>query len=130
MKRTALRSKRLTPRRNEGRVVQERLHPKASAPPTPEQRAYHRWVRARGQCEGCGGIGVCHVHHLLSDAPGKVGRRDHFFVLSLCSGCHTNNTHSVHGLGSEAAFLAMFRIDLVAIAVARLKGWRDERGSP
>lgn len=129
MKRSPLRAKRPTPRRNEGRIVHARLKPKASAEPTAEQARYHAHLRATALCEGCGGRGH-HIHHLLASAPGKTGRRDHWFVVLLCAGCHNGRSDSVHLLGSEARFLEVHGVDLVAVAVLRLTEWQGLRTTP
>ncbi len=65
-------------------------------------------------------------------APGKVRRRDHRFIAPLC-GDHHQGDDGVHGLGSEAAFLARHGVDLVAWCVmawelrdaADAAFWRD-----
>ncbi len=108
-------------------MTHERSRPKASAPPTAEQARYHAWLRERGFCEACGIGHRLVIHHILARAPGKVGRRDHWFVVLICAGDHNERADSVHGLGSEAAFAEKFRIDLVAISVARLMEYRNER---
>lgn len=124
MRRSPLAPKRKTPRRNEGRITHDRMRPKASAPPTPEQERYHLWLRQRACCEGCPQPGRA-IHHLLARAPSKDGRRDHWFVVLLCAGCHNGRSDSVHGLGSEAKFLTKHGVDLVAVAVQRLAEWRE-----
>lgn len=127
MRRSPLNPKRTTPRRNEGRVKHSRMRPKASADPTAEQKRYHDWLRhgpvTRCEC-GCGRDGEC-LHHLLSTAPGKQGRRDHWFVVRLAHHCHNGASDSVHGLGSEALFRDRHGVDLVAVACQRLKEYRD-----
>ncbi len=129
MRRTGLRSKRATPRRNEGRVSHERMKPR-TVEPSAEQRRYHDWLRGDGHrermCEACGSRLDTVIHHILGAAPGKVGRRDHWYVVLICAPCHNGRTDSVHGLGSEAKFLDRVLIDLVAISVARLKEYRNE----
>ncbi len=124
--RTPLRAKRSTPRRNEGRIAHQRMKPK-TVEPTAEQRRFHEWLRAKGRCQA---FGVCDrsdclvIHHLLADAPGKVGRRDHWFVVLICALHHNMGTMSVHGLGSEAAFQRATGVDLVAVAVQNLGDYR------
>lgn len=129
MKRSPLKAKRDRPRRNEGRVSHGRMRPKASAPPTAEQDRYHAWLRETVlHCEcGCRQIAEC-THHILSPAPGKVGRRDHWFVVRLANDCHNLKPNSVHGLGSEAKFMAKRGVDLPAVAVKRLEEWRWQHG--
>lgn len=125
MKRTPLRAKRPTPRRSEGRINHVRMKRKASAEPDAEQAHYHLHLRATARCEGCGAPGH-HIHHILAHAPDKAGRRDHWLVVLLCAGCHNGRSDSVHGLGSEAAFMAIHRVDLVAVALARLGQWTQQ----
>jgi len=99
------------------------MKPKASDGPTVEQQHYWAWLRAFiGRCEACGTRAQLNIHHLLARAPGKVGRRDHWFVVLICAGCHTG-AKGVHGLGSEAKFLTEHRVDLVAISVQRRGEW-------
>lgn len=121
---TRLPAKRSKPRRKAPeRVTRERTRPRAGQGPTPEQRAFHDSLRGLPcQC-GCGRPGEA-VHHLLSGAPGKVGRRDHDFVVILAHHCHNGGTKSVHGLGSEAAFKREHGADLVTVAVENLRHWR------
>jgi hypothetical protein len=65
----------------------------------------------------------------MADAPGKVRRRDEWFVVLLCSRCHNMGTKSVHLLGSEAMFMRETGVDLVAVAVANLAAWEKENPS-
>lgn len=126
MKRTPLRRKRETPRRKAPeRVVSARLKPKAGQEPSDEQRRFHAHLRGLPcQC-GCGRPSEC-FHHLMAPAPGKVGRRDHWFGVGLTHECHNLGTKSVHLLGSEAAFQREHGVDLVAVAVENLRLWREE----
>ena len=102
-----------------------RMKPKASEGPTVEQQHYWAWLRAFiGRCEACGTRSALNIHHLLARVAGKIGRRDHWFVVLICRNCHTG-TEGVHGLGSEAKFLERHGVDLVAVAVARLKEYRE-----
>ena len=119
-----LRAKREKPRRNEGRVQHQRMKPK-TVEPTAEQKRYHAWLRQGARCEVCNDPTQV-LHHLLSVAPGKVGRRDHWFMVNLCPEHHNCGTKSVHLLGSEAAFYVEHGIDLVQVAVANLQEYRNE----
>lgn len=83
--------------------------------PNAAEKAY--WDTLGNACMACGRNGTV-VHHILANAPGKGKRRDHMLVVAICPGCHNNGPGSVHGEGSEAAFLAKTGVDLVAIAVA------------
>lgn len=130
MKRSPLRKKRPTPRRNEGRVQHERMRPKASAPPTPEQIEYSEWLRdSIGRCEACGVRHNLVIHHLLSKVAGKKGRRDHWFLVLLCPHCHNMGSQSVHLLGSEGKFKKVHGVDLPAVSVARLAQWVKEKAA-
>lgn len=84
----------------------------------PDAQALAYWSTLGDLCEGCGTTGTV-VHHILANAPGKGGRRDHMLVVKLCPGCHNMEANSVHLLGSEAAFLRRHGVDLVQIAVDR-----------
>jgi hypothetical protein len=123
-RKTPLHSKRKKERRAEGRVDHKRMRPKASADPTAEQRRYHEDLRKRRRCECCGNTRDLVLHHILASVPGKVGRRDHWYVVLICATCHNIGTVSVHLCGSEAKFLEETGCDLVAISVIRLEEWR------
>lgn len=126
---TPLRKERREPRRNEGRVEQERIKPPRGEK-TPEQEAFHASLRyypdgRNRPCQcGCGRIGEA-THHLLANAPGKGPKRDHWFVVRLAHACHTFGRDSVHMLGSEVAFEEAHGVDLVAVAVSNLSYWRE-----
>jgi hypothetical protein len=127
--RTPLPKQRATPRRNEGRVQHGRNKPYA-VQPTAAQKRYHGALRRFHpggpyrpcQC-GCGRPGGT-IHHILADMPGKVRKRDHWFVVALNGGCHNGRSDSIHLLGSEAKFLEVHGVDLLAIAAANLEAWR------
>jgi hypothetical protein len=120
-KRTPIKAKRDTPRRSEGRVQHKRIKPR-TVDPTPEQERF--WDSLPYWCQVPGCFGEAVNHHLMSTAPGKQGRRDHWFIARLCPDHHNMSDCSVHGLGSEAAFKRETGVDLVAIAVANRKIWR------
>lgn len=121
MKRAALRAKRDTPRRNEGRVQHKRTKARGR---TTEEAQHVVHVAGLG-CLICGQ--PANVHHVMR-APGKRRRRDDRFVVPLCREHHQGDS-GVHGLGSEAAFLALWGVDLAAWAVS---AWtlRDAPGDP
>ena len=123
VQRTPLRQKRLTPRRDEGRVTHGRIKEREERP-TLEQRRF--WDSLPSICQACGALGAI-IHHLMAPAPGKVRRRDHWFIVRLCPSDHNMGDDSVHLLGSEAKFLAVRGVDLVAIAVANLEQWRSQK---
>lgn len=124
---TPLRPQRATPRRDEGRVQHERIKPKLTEA-TPEQERYRTWLKydengRNRPCQcGCGRQGD-DPHHILESLPGKIRKRDHWFVVLLARFCHTYGRDSIHGLGSEAEFKRVHGVDLSAIAVANLKAW-------
>lgn len=127
MRRSPLTPKRKTPRRSEGRIQHDRMRPKASAAPTAEQQRYHAWLRSLGKCEACETTVDLVIHHILAPMPGKVRRRNHWFVVLICAPDHNGDRESVHGLGSEKAFKDARGVDLCAVSVNRLKEWRDAR---
>lgn len=118
MRRAPIRPKRLTPRRNDGRVTHGRIKVR-NVEPNAEQRAYWKWLREHFCCEGCGRRRALVIHHILPSSA-----RDHWRVVILCPGCHNGRTDSVHLLGSEAKFLERHGVDLVAVSVARLEEYR------
>lgn len=112
LRRSPLKAKRDTPRRNEGRVTHGRIKPKATGKTTEEAR-FLELVAGLG-CLICGK--PASVHHIMH-APGKLKRRDHRFVAPLCLDHHQGD-EGVHGLGSEAAFRDLWGVDLVGWAMA------------
>lgn len=118
MRRGPIKPRRATPRRDEGRVKQVRIKPRAKAAPTAEEQRHIERVAGIG-CLVCGR--GAEVHHLMT-APGKVRRRDHRFIAPLCPDHHRTGWGAVHALGSEAAFLAEHGVDIVAWGVA---AWED-----
>ena len=97
---------------------------------TAEVRAF--WDSLPDHCQACFERGLMRagecIHHILSDAPGKNGRRDDMLVVKLDHGCHNCDTNSVHLLGSEAAFEVVTGVDLVAIAVRNRDEWEARNG--
>lgn len=122
LRRTPLKAKRATPRRNEGRVQHGRMKRRAVSK-TAEEARHLKLVAGLG-CLICGA--PASVHHLMH-APGKERRRDHRFVAPLCPIHHQGDEKdgAVHGLGGEAQFYAHWGVDLVAWAVEAWR-WRDE----
>jgi hypothetical protein len=112
VRRTALKSRRETPRRNDGRVTQLRMKPKAKVAPGGLEVRHIARIAAMG-CLVCGA--PANVHHIMR-APGKIRRRDHRFIAPLCQPHHQGD-HGVHGLGSEAKFEEHHGIDIVGWAV-------------
>lgn len=112
-RRTAIKSKRTSPRRDEGRVDHKRSKPKAVAEPSVIERQHLRRVADHG-CLVCGRAAV--IHHIMK-CPGKQRRRDDRFVAPLCPAHHNMTNDSVHLLGSEAAFMRVHGTDLVSWAI-------------
>lgn len=115
LRRSPLKAKRATPRRNEGRVTHVRVKPRATGT-TAEEALHLKTVRGLG-CLICGA--PANAHHVMH-APGKEKRRDHRFVVPLCPVHHQGDRKdgSVHGLGSEEAFKAHWGVDLVQWSIA------------
>ncbi len=89
-----------------------RIKPRRSEKPTSSERAHMDRVRALG-CLVCGIIPE--LHHVLH-MEGKRIRRDHRYVVPLCS--HHHRSHEgLHGLGSESKFKEVYSIDLVGWAI-------------
>jgi hypothetical protein len=109
--------KRGTPLRTLTQMVRRR----ARNAPGAAVKAY--WSQLPDRCVCCGRPGTI-VHHILANAPGKHGRRDHWLVVRLTPWCHNMGDASVHLLGSEAKFQAVHGVDLVAVAVANRDAWR------
>lgn len=108
MKRTPLRQKRPTPRRNEGRIKHARIK---VANEKLEKAHVERIARMPCIVPGCGAKSV--IHHVMHMPHGmKRTRRDDRFIAPLCPNHHNIGNHSVHMLGSEAAFLIAHGIDL------------------
>lgn len=112
LRRAPLKAKRDKPRRNEGRVQHKRIKPKATGK-TAEEARFIELVAGLG-CLICGK--PASVHHIMH-APGKAKRRDHRFIAPLCRDHHQGD-EGVHGLGSEAAFRALWGVDIVGWAMA------------
>lgn len=106
LRRAPLKPKRETPRRNEGRVQNDRLKRRAVSMTADEARHMER-IAAMG-CLVCGR--AANIHHVMR-GPEKERRRDHRFIAPLCVE-HHQGRYGVHGLGSEAAFAARYGIDL------------------
>ena len=133
MKRSPLRPKRPTPRRNEGRVQHGRVKPKAGAPPTAEEERHIKRVRAM-PCLVSGKAAT--VHHVTgyADRPGRFGR-SHRLVVPLAPEYHqkvrdpkASDPISVEGLGHRG-FFRKYGIDLLAEA-ERLWGESNEPSAP
>jgi hypothetical protein len=119
--RKPLAKKRLVPRRNEGRVKQERMKPKHTEP-NAEQKRY--WDSLVPYCVNCGKPDAV-IHHIMEDCAGKEYRRDHWFVVRLCAKCHNMDKASVHLNGKrESGFKAIHNCDLVWLANRNLTGWK------
>ena len=117
MKRSPLRAKRPTPRRNEGRVQHQRMKPKASSPPTSEEKAHLARV-ALMPCCVCGRWPV-QVHHVTASVHGGRISRSHKRVVPLCFQHHKEEGGplSVESL-SHSGFYREWGIDLLKLADA------------
>lgn len=98
-RKTPLRSKRATPRREAGRVQHERMKRKRVSKTALE--AKHLARLAAMPCIVSGKRPV-EVHHLMK-APNKRTRRDHRWAVPLHHTMH-RGPEGVHGLGSEELF--------------------------
>lgn len=117
MKRTPLKRKRDRPRRNEGRVTHKRMKPKASAPPTAEEKRHIERV-ASLPCLACGRSPVT-VHHVTASILGGRISRSHKRVVPLCRQHHQHDYGplSVERLGHRG-FYRQWGIDLLREAEA------------
>jgi hypothetical protein len=117
MKRSPLRAKRPTPRRNEGRVQHKRMKPKAGAPPTAEEA---RHIERVGQmpCAVCT-MRPVQVHHVTATVHGGRISRSHKRVVPLCFKHHKieGGPLSVESL-SHSAFTKQWGLDLLSLADA------------
>lgn len=130
MKRSRLKAKRSTPRRNAGRIQHGRIKPKGKAPADPQEAFHIARLRAL-PClvPGCTASSVFHhIMHML----GKIRRRDHRYGANLCPIHHNLGNDSVHLLGGEEAFKLRHGIDLVRYAVEQWnisqRLWEKENG--
>jgi hypothetical protein len=120
LKRTPLRSKRPTPRRQAPeRVPQGRMKRRQGSDPTAGEARHHERLRALG-CIVTGQ--PTRVLHHIMHMPGKSQRRDHRYVVPLLARLHNMGDDSVHALAGEERFREVHGVDLVAEAV-RL--WRE-----
>jgi hypothetical protein len=109
LKRSPLKPKRETPRRNEGRVQHGRIKPKVTK--TGEDRDHHDWIAGLG-CLVCGAPAT--VHHVTSDRHQRIAR-SHHRVVPLCPVHHQvqhGPRESVEALGHDG-FTARYGIDLL-----------------
>jgi len=98
MRRTAIKAKRETPRRCEGRVTHERMKRRPSDKGVAERGHMDRI--AAMPCCGCGAMGV-QIHHVISDGFKRL-TRDHRLILPLCPSCHSTGASAVHRIGTRA----------------------------
>jgi hypothetical protein len=122
MKRSPIKPKRETPRRDEGRITHGRIKRKATGKSAEEARHIERVAAMR--CCLCGNP-EANVHHIMH-IPDKRCRRDHRWIAPLCKRHHQGDV-GVHGLGGEQAFLERHQFDLVRHA--RLLWETSQRGS-
>jgi len=122
LRRSPLRAKRATPRRNLGRVQHGKTKDGGARPPTKEERRHMDRVASQG-CAVTGRPDAV-LHHVMH-MDGKARRRDHRFVVALVPELHNMGAKSVHSLGGERAFLEEHGVDLVEIAK---REWDRSRG--
>lgn len=120
MKRTPLKAKRDTPRRNEGRVTHERMKRKKTVKLAAEKRHHDRIAQL--PCCVCGRHGV-QVHHVISDGYKRI-TRDHRFVLPLCPAHHNDGPDAVHR-HDAAVWNARHGIDQLRLAETL---WEESNG--
>lgn len=121
MRRTPLKSKRATPRRNEGRVQHIRIKRKRGDR-VPVEDAHIARV-ASLPCIVTGSTGT-HIHHLLQ-APGKRAGRDHRWIVPLHPDMHMHGDHSIHRLGSERLFERVHGLPEEWLIEQAAKLWRE-----
>lgn len=114
MRRTPLRSKRPTPRRNGGRITHERMKPKSSAKAKSADEKRHMDRVAKMPCLVTGCNNGVQVHHVVSDGLKRI-TKTHKRVVPLCSMHHADGPQAVHRIG-HARFTEIFGIDLLAMA--------------
>lgn len=117
MKRSPLRAKRPTPRRNEGRVQHSRMKPKVGSPPNAEEGRHLERV-ASMPCLVCRKRPV-QVHHVTASVHGGRISRSHKRVVPLCFKHHKieGGPLSVESL-SHSGFYREWGIDLLSTADA------------
>lgn len=117
MKRSPLKRKRETPRRNEGRVQHNRMKPKVGAPPTAEERRHIESV-ASMPCLVCK-MRPVQVHHVTATIHGGRISRSHKRITPLCFKHHKieGGPYSVEAL-SHSGFYRAWGIDLLQVADA------------
>ena len=115
MKRSPLKARRETPRRNEGRVRHGRIKAKAAAPPSTEEKRHLERVAAM-PCLVCGQAAT--VHHVTASIHGGRISRSHQRVVPLCPRHHQiqhGPQESVEALG-HGRFREVHGIDLLKAA--------------
>lgn len=115
MKSSPPKSKRDTPRRNEGRIAHARSKPKAGVAPDAEERRYMAWI-ASLPCLVTGKQPV-QVHHVTASIHGGRIARSHKRIVPLCPEMHQHDHGklSVERLGHKG-FYEVHGVDLLAEA--------------
>ena len=114
LRRSPLKAKRATPRRNLGRVQHGKTKDGGARPPTKEERRHMDRVASQG-CLVCGGPAT--IHHVTSDGYKRIAR-SHKRVTPLCSLHHLiqhGPKESVEALG-HAGFKRRYGVDLLVVA--------------
>lgn len=122
LRRSSIKAKRDTPRRNEGRVTHERMKPKAKRTATAQEKRHMERVAALA-CLVPGCNNPANIHHVVSDGMKRLARR-HDRVTPLCETHHQSGPCAVHRVG-HARFTEIFGIDLLMTA-ERL--WEESNG--
>lgn len=120
-RKTPLRVKRPTPRRNEGRVDHGRMKRKATDYTALEEAHVARLKKMRCVVTGKQPVDV---HHLMK-APDKRCRRDHRWTVPLHGSMHNRGDNSVHGLGTESMFEVMHGLKPGFLIETAERLWRE-----
>lgn len=101
----------------------QRMRPRAKHAPTVAEKLHMDRI-ARDGCVVCGAD--AEIHHVK--VPGRIGNRDHRFVVGLCPEHHRGRT-GFHGLGSEHLFEAMHDINLTRWAVTAWEASNEQEAA-
>lgn len=116
LRRSPLKAKRETPRRNEGRVQHGRIKPQGYT--ALEEFHVARLRTLKCLLAHCSNKAI--AHHIMKVPLGytKRKRRDHRFAVHVCDNHHNLQKDSIHLLGSEEKFNKYYGVDLFQIALA------------
>jgi hypothetical protein len=102
------------------KIKHKRIKPKYRPRPNAEEMRYHLWIMEQG-CLVTGG--ECVPHHII-DIGGKRITKDHWLVVPLSTGPHTD--YHDH-LGNNENFLEKYDINLYEEAKRLLDTYRSSR---